>query len=1018
MQTHGMEITDEQYKENCDIESFIRNKTGIIINQCEYNHDGTPLFEYACTHPDCNKGFKTFNEYVEHRKTAHCDELSVLNFYLADLIRWIRKTESIPAVKDFFKELFIGHIVIRRNEELEEHYSYFDEDKYLSSVERIGRLEVDSSWKCFTSRRRTLIAADSPLAHMIEEEFEIQNFIDTMDEDIETDFPISGPIDTLIGDPEETSIETDVPGENESVEPVTLENIGSFIEYIISSLKSTKEPDELIEIIHSLTRAPICDEIIQRIEEHDQELPALFTIAFKHKWLPAPRISSPFIGENKTFNNLSQSQNYIRSKIGSWTNNEAIGNETVYYFPITGEGRWRIKYNETNEIAWNQNPRFCQYFDCDYGLISPKFSSHAIIGRYKNDCSKYDKFGPFWGPHIKQAVEQDSLIKTGYFLREREFFKCHYQECPSCFGRLEDLRNHYLSKAHKDKNRRDGVPCKLVWCTKEEEIEHWRTIRQQENRESARPLQEQSNAQAQPAGQPAETNPSADQHQTEPVQNANEQSTQVQRDTTIPPLDDETAEVIFNEPSNDHLIAQARDWITHYSNIENSSIGIPTLTPARRKQVKQGLTALYDHTIIPLLRKFMPLNDSEDERLKLDGVIYKIADEFREHCRRNLNLTKEKMYRNPTSSQSINNENRRRITEKAKDGARAMTAASISRDSSVCLSALIEIREIMKRDAIDLAGTNRINKLKKEIRNIVNLREDDWCNNLFGGRDDNCVDSTINLQDDQFERRCEWLRARIDETASQANHMKEKIREMFGDNPKKCLNRYVWPKTTPECSLTPEQFSNHYGKDWSSTTEQYQNPTLIDDRNIDVTICEGVEQRFKEYMENEKKIEDVIMSRNYISAHGKDGLSNARYRLNVTKATEMFSIIFKAIVTTKHVPTSWKNTKTIMLYKKGDPSIPKNWRPIGITSTMYRVFAAYISGFILNENKIKSVFHPAQKGFIGGGNGAMDHISTLNELVYHAKRTNENIILTVIDLTNAFGSVPHDLIFDAISRKG
>ena len=171
-------------------------------------------------------------------------------------------------------------------------------------------------------------------------------------------------------------------------------------------------------------------------------------------------------------------------------------------------------------------------------------------------------------------------------------------------------------------------------------------------------------------------------------------------------------------------------------------------------------------------------------------------------------------------------------------------------------------------------------------------------------------------------------------------------------------------------------------------------------------------------MENNKKIEDVIRSRNYISAHGRDGLSNALYRLNVSKATEMFSIIFKAIVTTKHVPTSWKNTKTIMLYKKGDPSIPKNWRPIGITSTMYRVFAAHLSGFILNENKIKSVFHPAQKGFIGGGNGAMDHISTLNELVYHAKRTNENIILTAIDLTNAFGSVPHDLIFDTIIRKG
>ena len=107
-----------------------------------------------------------------------------------------------------------------------------------------------------------------------------------------------------------------------------------------------------------------------------------------------------------------------------------------------------------------------------------------------------------------------------------------------------------------------------------------------------------------------------------------------------------------------------------------------------------------------------------------------------------------------------------------------------------------------------------------------------------------------------------------------------------------------------------------------------------------------------------------------------------------------------------------------MLYKKGDPSDPANWRPIGITSTLYRIFTSHISNFIQKENKNNQIFHNSQRGFIANGGGPIDHINTLNELLYKAKRTNTEVYLTAIDLTNAFGSVNHQLIFDTLERKG
>ena len=1034
---HNKEITDDEYYEHTDCLNILRVASGLTIEQNSFMHNDVPLFAYACTHPDCCKCFQTAEEYAIHRQEEHDDSLNKLSFIIADVIRWMRKANKqfiqIPLIKDFFKNIFTGNVKIHDNNGNTQEFSFYDQLKYLDAINEIHEEELNGEWIGNINHKRIWVRNDSFIDNAITDQFGENEMIRIRPERGVSNFDMNHPLDCQALIHHETSIETSENEDDVELDAVTNDNFESFKSHIINELKKIKEPEELFNIIHLLTNVKFDDNIKMRIDSNDDSLPALFFIAFKYKWLPAPGISSPFINNNQTFKTLNALQNHIRKEIGEWSNNEAIGHETVYYFPITGQGRWRVKYDDSNNIMWNENLRTCQYFDCKYASLSSKFSGHVISGKHKHDCANYDKFGPFWGPHIKLAIDNNATITCGYFKYERTIYKCAYPDCQACFGRADDLFSHYASRAHHDKSKRVCFNCKRVWISKEEEIRHHNIEMTNRNRESARPIQEQvqnnsneqqervniiQNQQHNEEATQNEQTTSQTEHQAEETIANTPDPIQTNQDESQSTIVSDDEHLIFNEQSNNHLIAQAREWISHYSVIEDNSIGIPTLTPARRKLVKKNINALYDLTIIPLLKKYMPLNESEDERIKLDGVIYKISNEFREHCRRALNLTTENMYRNPTSSQRVNDMNRRRISEKVKEETEALKASATSRDSTDCLKALVEIREIMKRDTVDLVGTNRINKLKKEIRTIINLRDDEWCNNVFGGRNDSCVDTTINLQDDQFERRCSWLRARIDETSMQANSMKEKIREMFGDNPRKCLDRYIWPKTTPECTITPEQFANHYGRDWSSTTEQYENPIMREEWNIDVTIREGVEQRFKDYMENTKKIEDIIRSRNYISAHGRDGISNALFRLAVPKSKEMFALIFKAIFISKHVPSSWKSTKTIMLYKKSDPSIPKNWRPIGITSTMYRIFAAHLSGFILNENKFTSVFHHTQKGFIGGGNGAMDHISSLNELMYHAKRINENCVLTAVDLTNAFGSVPHQLIFDTIERKG
>jgi hypothetical protein len=65
-----------------------------------------------------------------------------------------------------------------------------------------------------------------------------------------------------------------------------------------------------------------------------------------------------------------------------------------------------------------------------------------------------------------------------------------------------------------------------------------------------------------------------------------------------------------------------------------------------------------------------------------------------------------------------------------------------------------------------------------------------------------------------------------------------------------------------------------------------------------------------------------------------------------------------------------------------------------------------------NENLLGYTkrFHP-------GTNGCSQHGIPLNERLYEAHRNRTNLVGTAIDFTNAFGSVPHELIMSTMEQR-
>ena len=1019
----GGQLTQEEVELLFDQTKELESVLGIqICKAVAVMDEDDDIPHWNCNSINCTREGDDIASFIEHYSENHNDNLSGLKIIWADTIRWIREKGTVPTVEELLKPIFMGILTLNEGHSSVDHM-FFNKKKFDTSLATAIKWEneVDGASMNYVANTgkilidvieggilqdvlNTVLPPDSLSAYT----FEHLSFPATqIEEQYDPDYVFIENSDT-----QQTS--SDITNEHDQVNE---ENYQEFKLFIKDSIKELTKPEEINNFILEELNVEFEEELKQRIIESTEE-PIICTFLAKYNWIPKAGLASMIPGDNQIFNTSQKQIGAVREHYK--LHKEQIDRNSAYYFPIIGEGRWRNKVNNEEKPRLENPPYKCCFYDCGYHCSNEKQRfEHQKNGTHIQARERTPDVGPFWMALIDYTITHDDLPTINTLLRPRTSFVCDI--CGSGFSEINAIAQH-LYKKHKVTNSRTTgqhiLEASITWVTKETDTQLINEANQERIRSLARPIITNATQQHQGSDVQNQGNDSQNRAQAPQVTSDQQQPNIDPQQANAPQAVDPQIHNDLNENlelldaninvENAALINTARDWILRFSQEEDMAIGIPTLTVERRKLVKKDLKTLYTTIIIPLLEKFMPLNDTEEEKLKLDGVILKIAHELRNHCKNKLGLTNNNITRNARST-----------TERTSQDLEEKNTLSLSSDSAYTIKYLRQMKALSSVQEQSQSMVNKFEKLKDKVFTIMHNRNEEWNTQVFGGNSKQNIIDTINLDQQQFERRLDWLKSVVDNSASKVTKATMKIRNMYEDSPRKCLNRYIWPKTTPECPLTHEDFERHYGAEWATEVINYSNPTETDEFNIDRTITDGSDTRFNDHMLSEKRIKQIIASRNYISAHGRDGLSNALYRLAKDEATTMFKLIFKAIITTKHVPRSWTRTKTIMLYKKNDPNHPSNWRPIGITSTMYRIMTAQISAFINIENKKNDVFHPSQRGFIGGkGNGAHDHINSLNELILHARRNESKCVLTAIDLTNAFGSVPHKLIFDTLEQKG
>ena len=125
---------------------------------------------------------------------------------------------------------------------------------------------------------------------------------------------------------------------------------------------------------------------------------------------------------------------------------------------------------------------------------------------------------------------------------------------------------------------------------------------------------------------------------------------------------------------------------------------------------------------------------------------------------------------------------------------------------------------------------------------------------------------------------------------------------------------------------------------------------------------------------------------------------------------DLLTKIFEVCRKERRIPSAWRESLTILLYKKGELDNPCNWRPIAPQSAIYKVYAALWARRLATWAGEARAISPAQKGFVVG-EGCYEHSFLLRSMTEGVRRKNAPLHLVFFDLKNAFGSVPHNLLW-------
>ena len=150
----------------------------------------------------------------------------------------------------------------------------------------------------------------------------------------------------------------------------------------------------------------------------------------------------------------------------------------------------------------------------------------------------------------------------------------------------------------------------------------------------------------------------------------------------------------------------------------------------------------------------------------------------------------------------------------------------------------------------------------------------------------------------------------------------------------------------------------------------------------------------------------LLQNLNIHKASGPDTISTRLLKETAEVTAPILKLIFEKSLATGEVPYDWRIANVTPVYKKGERCVPKNYRPISLTSTCSKVLEHIISSYLMKHLESNNLLYEFQHGFRHNRSCETQLVSFINDLAKSYDNGKQTDVI-FMDIAKAFDTVPH-----------
>ena len=155
-----------------------------------------------------------------------------------------------------------------------------------------------------------------------------------------------------------------------------------------------------------------------------------------------------------------------------------------------------------------------------------------------------------------------------------------------------------------------------------------------------------------------------------------------------------------------------------------------------------------------------------------------------------------------------------------------------------------------------------------------------------------------------------------------------------------------------------------------------------------------------------RKIADKLDNK---KSWGIDGISNIIMKSIINILNKAITIIINQMLETGVFPDKLKVAKVIPLFKKGDPTLLTNYRPISLLPSLSKIFEKVIYQQLYAYFENSNLFFKGQYGFRKGHSTEMASLELVDRILSFMDNGDTPIDI-FLDLSKAFDTLNHDIL--------